>query len=281
MIVSTTVEAMMTVPVFSEEFTDSEKRTIDMLLEMYHRDYNNYTIQRAYAMRPKQYLTLIDVGCHVILTIELVLSFIVCPSKSAFAVNALRFSVVLGYIAFWASFWMDYSLSYLNSMSLIIFYLVIKYGTILKLGRLFYLSKHVPAFNVVGLTFSSSKSEFKILVFLLGILTCGFGYVMFALECLYNEKMNNMFATMYWAVITLTTVGYGDMVPSSKVGHVIATVCAVCGVIVLALPIGIIASTFNKFYSFNSYVSTHVKLHANVVDKLDGRTKEKQMLNTA
>lgn len=64
---------------------------------------------------------------------------------------------------------------------------------------------------------------------------------------------------MYWALITLTTVGYGDYAPESVVGHVIAGLCAVCGVIVLALPIGIIASSFHTFYNYHNFANKHVR----------------------
>ncbi|XP_052778517.1 potassium voltage-gated channel subfamily B member 1-like [Mya arenaria] len=72
-------------------------------------------------------------------------------------------------------------------------------------------------------------------------------------EYSYNEKMNNAFSAMYWALITMTTVGYGNYVPETVLGHVIACACAVCGVIILALPIGVISSNFYRFYNYHKY----------------------------
>jgi len=53
-------------------------------------------------------------------------------------------------------------------------------------------------------------------------------------------------AAMYWAVITLTTVGYGDMVPLTPMGKVLGAVIAIIGVGMVALPAGILSSAFSE-----------------------------------
>jgi hypothetical protein len=49
---------------------------------------------------------------------------------------------------------------------------------------------------------------------------------------------------MWWAVITLCTIGYGDMVPSTGLGKAVGAMACVSGVVMVALPISVISSTF-------------------------------------
>ena len=57
-----------------------------------------------------------------------------------------------------------------------------------------------------------------------------------------------MLDSYWWSFITMTTVGYGDVIPQTHQGRVIGICCAVFGVIIIGLPIPIITKSFNKFY---------------------------------
>ena len=58
------------------------------------------------------------------------------------------------------------------------------------------------------------------------------------------EKFPNIVASLWWAVATLTTVGYGDIYPVTAVGKIISGVIAILGIGLVALPTGIISSGF-------------------------------------
>jgi len=59
--------------------------------------------------------------------------------------------------------------------------------------------------------------------------------------------------TFWWAVVTMTTVGYGDMYPVTGLGKAVGVVTMFCGMIVLALPITVIGQNFSKQYELNAF----------------------------
>ena len=86
-------------------------------------------------------------------------------------------------------------------------------------------------------------SRRKILVFLCAVFVAAtvFGALLYAVEGPENG-FTSIPKGIYWAVITITTVGYGDMVPHTPLGQMIATVVMLVGYSVLAVPTGIVTS---------------------------------------
>lgn len=70
------------------------------------------------------------------------------------------------------------------------------------------------------------------------------------------EKFGTIPDAMWWAIITLTTVGYGDVVPITPLGKVVAGIIAVMGLGMLALPVGIIATSFAEVIHRRDFVVT-------------------------
>lgn len=60
------------------------------------------------------------------------------------------------------------------------------------------------------------------------------------------DAFSSIFSSMWWGVMTLTTVGYGDVYPKTAIGKMIASLIAVLGIGLFALPTGIIASGFSE-----------------------------------
>ena len=90
------------------------------------------------------------------------------------------------------------------------------------------------------------------------------GIVIFASLVYYAERIqanphndfNSIPLGLWWALVTMTTVGYGDMAPKTYVGMFVGALCALAGVLTIALPVPVIVSNFAMYYS-HTQVYTH------------------------
>lgn len=115
----------------------------------------------------------------------------------------------------------------------------------LRLLRVFRIFKMVPFLKqgeVISDALKASKE--KILVFLLFIflMVCIFGASMYFIEGGVNPAFDSIPRSMYWAVVTLTTVGYGDISPMTSIGQFMAAIIMVMGYGVIAVPTGIVSA---------------------------------------
>jgi len=128
---------------------------------------------------------------------------------------------------------------------------------ILRLVRFFKLARFSPAFNTMLRVIAGERSA------LLGVLIVMFGMIIIAASVLYlveGNRPGSPFATvpqaMWWAVVTLTTVGYGDVTPETPFGKFLAGLVMISGLGFFALPIGIIASGFMDEFRRKDFIVT-------------------------
>ena len=84
---------------------------------------------------------------------------------------------------------------------------------------------------------------------LLAVVTLALAYIFISALVIFNaepDSFENFFAAMYWATVSLTTVGYGDIYPVTTIGRAIAMCSSVFGVAIVALPSGIITAGYMK-----------------------------------
>jgi voltage-gated potassium channel len=116
---------------------------------------------------------------------------------------------------------------------------------LMRFFRLFRLTSYMKAAKLVTNVFKSKRNElilsFILLIFLIIIASC---LVYFAEHNAQPDKFTSIPATVWWAVVTLTTVGYGDLVPITIAGKVFAAMILIAGVALFALPAGIITTGF-------------------------------------
>jgi voltage-gated potassium channel len=68
-----------------------------------------------------------------------------------------------------------------------------------------------------------------------------FGSLMYVIEGQYNSQFDSIPRAVYWAIVTVTTVGYGDIAPHTIAGQILASLMMLIGYAVIAVPTGIIS----------------------------------------
>ncbi|KXJ13803.1 Potassium voltage-gated channel protein egl-36 [Exaiptasia diaphana] len=127
--------------------------------------------------------------------------------------------------------------------------------------------------QVIGHTLRASARELFLLILILSIPMVIFSTLLYYAErARFKDRSDfqSIPETFWWAVITMTTVGYGDVYPKSPYGKMIGTVCACVGVLIVALPVSVIGSNFTLFYS-----------HAQAQLKLPKKKKKPLLLGAA
>ena len=112
-------------------------------------------------------------------------------------------------------------------------------------GRLARLGRYSPGLRALGLAIASRKNEVLAVVSVVGALLVLASSLMFYVEhAAQPDKFSSIPASMWWSIITVTTVGYGDVAPVTPVGRLLAGVIALLGIGIFALPAGILGSSF-------------------------------------
>ncbi len=139
---------------------------------------------------------------------------------------------------------------------------VLRILRLLRFLRLFRLTAYMKSAKMVKNVFVSRASELKLsivlILFLLIIASC---LLYFTEHFAQPEVFSSIPATFWWSIVTITSTGYGDMVPITGLGKILAAMIMVVGFAVFALPAGIITAGFLEEMRKNKSKKIHVCPH--------------------
>lgn len=192
---------------------------------------------------PHQAFFYIECASNAWFTFEIIIRLIVAPNKLDFLKAPVNIIDIIATL----SFYLDFMLTKLKQENDIL-----EFFSIIRIMRLCKLTRHSAGLKILIHTFKASAKELVLLVFFLVL-----GIVIFAALIFYAERIqynpDNDFTSipvgLWWAIVTMTTVGYGDMTPKTYVGMFVGALCALLGVLTIALPVPVIVSNFALFYS--------------------------------
>lgn len=116
---------------------------------------------------------------------------------------------------------------------------------LLRVFRILKLARYIGASNKLLLALKASRAKIAVFLFFVLIVCIILGTVMYMIEGAENG-FTNIPKSIYWAIVTLTTVGFGDIAPQTPLGQLIASVIMILGYSIIAIPTGIVSSEMSK-----------------------------------
>ncbi|MCJ8741401.1 hypothetical protein PDJAM_G00070190 [Pangasius djambal] len=193
---------------------------------------------------------IIETACIIWFVFEIAIRFLVCPSKRKFFNNIMNIIDLISIIPYFVTVVTELAtVTNTNTGGQNMSLAILRIIRLVRVFRIFKLSRHSKGLQILGQTLKASMRELGLLIFFLFIGVILFSSAIYFVEV---DDPNTQFGSIpdgfWWAVVTMTTVGYGDMCPITLGGKIVGTLCAIAGVLTIALPVPVIVSNFNYFY---------------------------------
>ncbi|MBP2833030.1 ion transporter [Aquimarina sp. U1-2] len=190
------------------------------------------------------FLEIFEIISVVIFTIEYLLRLWTSDLNVTYRGNSLKKRLQFGYSTF----------GLIDLIAIVPFYLpflfpfdlrIVRILRLFRLLRIFKLGRYSKSLKTINSVLKETKSELAITVFVAFILLVLSSTLMYYIESdVQPENFASIGHSFWWAVATLTTVGYGDVYPITAIGKVLSAIIALIGIGFIALPTGIISSAF-------------------------------------
>jgi voltage-gated potassium channel len=181
----------------------------------------------------RYYLRMFEIITVSIFTLEYISRFIVATSKKAFVFSFFGIVDILSILPFYLSTGLD-----LRAVRML---------RLFRLFRILKLVRYSAALNRFKSAFAIAKEELMLFLFatMAMFYLSGVGIYYFENEA-QPEVFSSIFHSLWWSVITLTTVGYGDIYPITAGGKIFTFFILIIGLGIVSIPAGLIASALSK-----------------------------------
>ncbi|XP_029192151.2 potassium voltage-gated channel protein Shal-like [Acropora muricata] len=199
---------------------------------------NHYERQRAFI-----YFVLESI-CVAIFSLEYLMRFLTTPSRCKYVKEFMSIIDLLSILPYYIGLILESLLqTSVDSLSALVLLRVLRVFRVLKFTR------HSDRLRSLLFAIRRSASELGFILFSFSLGVILFSSILFYAEQSDKSNSANLFesipATMWYAVVTMTTTGYGDMVPHTVIGKLIGSVGCITGVLMIALPVPIIQKKAN------------------------------------
>ncbi|HBE9179654.1 ion transporter [Serratia fonticola] len=182
-------------------------------------------------------LLLAEVFFTVIFTAEYLLRLWCTPSKERYAISFFGIVDLLTMLPMY--------IIWLFPHMAVEYVVLLRVLRILRVLRVLKLLRYMSEMGIVWRSIKLARHKLAMFFGFVGVMLCVFGGLMYAVEG-GAGGFTSLAASMYWAVVTLTTVGYGDIVPHTALGRMLASVLILVGYSIIAVPTGILTAYMSQ-----------------------------------
>lgn len=120
--------------------------------------------------------------------------------------------------------------------------MIVRVMRLFRVFRVFKLAQYVAEGQFLFHALKASRTKIILFIYFVILSICVFGSLLYVVETDQNPGFDSIPRSIYWAIVTLTTVGYGDIIPVTPFGQFLASVVMIMGYAVIAVPTGIVTS---------------------------------------
>lgn len=234
-VISLTIFIIETLPTFSAQFVNTSIPIVNCNNATQRYRWEMVEVASAHG----HWLFLISSAIIVWFSAELILRFITCPNKFNFFFNPTNIIDLLSILPYFMKF-----ISTSGDSKILTVMRVIRVLRVLKLSR------HSESLQILGKTLVAAREELAILCVFLTIKVLLFGSIIYFLESedsVNKDVFTSIPVSAWWAIVSLTTIGYGDMAPNTLLGKLVGTMTISCSILILILPVPSVVSHFSHF----------------------------------
>ena len=126
------------------------------------------------------------------------------------------------------------------------YFMILRVLRMLRMFRVLKLAEHMGEAKVLLNALRASRAKISVFLFAVMTLVCIEGTVMYLLEGEDNPGFHNIPQAIYWAIVTITTVGYGDAAPITVPGKMMASAIMLTGFAIIAVPTGMVSAELGR-----------------------------------
>ncbi|RYY48168.1 MAG: ion transporter [Chitinophagaceae bacterium] len=183
-----------------------------------------------------QYLKAAEWFITVLFTVEYLIRIWVIKKKSGYIFS---FFGIIDFLSI-ASFYL--SLVFPGSKP----FILLRAIRLLRIFRIFQLTHYLSESAIMGKALIKSLKRITVFLSVLVVAVIILGTIMYVIEHEHNEGFHTIPQSIYWAIVTITTVGYGDVTPATYLGKIVSSIIMMLGYALIAVPTGIVAAELTK-----------------------------------